>query len=256
MKTVYKIEITPKKFWLILIPAALLTFFLVGLTTYFVVDRVVMPGVTGMSNKGEVTIPSVIGIDVKEAKKSAYDRGLRVSVSSSEYSDEAAVGQILSQEPEKGSVVKKGRHIFVVTSKGPEVDTVPEVSGMLEGPAKRALRNAGFNEITVRSAYNSKIEQNMSISTDPQEGTVTSREANIVLYLSKGTKPTHAVVPNLVGEMLSTARASLDDAGLRVGSITYETSSVMGPGQVIKQSAASGARITLESRVNLVVAKR
>ncbi len=256
MKTAYKIEISPKKFWFLLIPVALLTVFLLGLISYFVVDKMVMPGVTGMTNKGEVTIPAVKGLSLKEAKKLSYDRGLRVSESNSEYSDVKAAGLILSQEPEEGAVVKKGRHIFVVTSKGPEVDTLPDVSGMLEGPAKRALRSAGFFEISVRSVYSKNVEQNMSIGTEPRKNTVTSRAAKIVLFLSKGARPTHAVVPNIVGEMLSKARVSINDAGLKIGKITYEESAVMGPGQVIRQSASSGARITLESRIDLVVSKR
>lgn len=257
MKTVYRIEITPKKFWLILLPVVLILTVLLGVISYFVIDNVVMPNVTGMSNKGEITIPNVTGMAIGDAKKLAYDRGIRVSENSSEYSDSIPAGVILSQEPEVGKTVKKGRHIFVVTSKGNEIDTIPGgIEGLLEGPAKRELRKAGFNRISVRSMYSSKVDQNMAVGTEPKAKTVTSRDASVVLYLSKGPRPTHAVVPNLVGEMLSNARTLLDDAGLKVGSITYESSSVMGPGQVIKQSASSGARITLESRVNLVVSKQ
>ncbi len=256
MKTVYKIEISPKKFWLLLLPLSFVFVALLGFGSYLMIDRVVMPKVTGMSNKGEVTIPLVINKSLKEAKKAAYDRGLRISSGESEYSDTAPVGQILSQEPEEGDVVKKGRHIFVITSKGSEVDTVPSVSGMPEGPAKSTLRKAGFRNISVKNLYSNSIEQNVSISTEPGKNTITSREAKIILWLSKGKRPTHSVVPNMVGDMLSQARSAISDAGLRMGTISYETSSVMGAGQVISQSASSGARIALESRVNLVVAKK
>ncbi len=256
MKTVYKIEISPKKFWLALVPLAFLTLLLIGVASYLTIDKVVMPRVTGMNNKGEVIIPHITGKSISDAKKDAYDLGLRISEGDREYNDTAAVGQILAQEPEEGAIVKKGRHIFVVTSKGAEVDTVPDVSGMFEGPAKRALRKSGFGNISVRSLYSGSVDQNMSISTEPKKKTITSREAKITLYLSKGVRPTHSMVPNMIGEMLSKARADLADANLRVGTVKYEVSSVMGPGQVISQSAASGARITLESRVNLVVSKK
>ncbi len=256
MKTNYKIEISRIKFWLLLLPMLLLFVALLGVGAYFLVDKVVMPKVTGVTNKGEVTVPMIIDLPLEEARNLCYDRGLRVTESSSEYSDTAAVGQVLTQEPEEGALVKTGRHISVIVSKGAEVDTIPSISGLMQGPAKSKLREAGFSNVTVRSIYSNSIDQNMCISTEPNRNTITSREARIVLYLSKGARPTHAMVPNMVGDRLSAARSALDAAGLQAGTISYETSSIMGPGQVISQSSSGGSRITIDSRVNLVISKQ
>ncbi len=103
MKTNYKIEISRIKFWLLLLPMLLLFVALLGVGAYFLVDKVVMPKVTGVTNKGEVTVPMIIDLPLEEARNLCYDRGLRVTESSSEYSDTAAVGQVLTQEPEEGA---------------------------------------------------------------------------------------------------------------------------------------------------------
>jgi serine/threonine-protein kinase len=193
-------------------------------------------------------------MNIKKAKAKAYDIGLRVNNSSSEFSSKPK-GMILSQEPDSGRVVKRGHHIFVVTSKGSEIGVVPKVSGKLSGPAKSALRKEGFSRIVVKNIYSPYIEQNKVISTEPHGGSKTSRDGNIVLYISKGKRPTSTFVPNLVGEMVSNARTLIENANLEVGKISYEKSHVVGPGRVIKQSVPANSKVKFESRVNIVVSK-
>jgi beta-lactam-binding protein with PASTA domain len=253
MKSYYKIEISKVKFWLLLLPTLLLFTGLIGGGAYLIIDKMVMPGVTGMTNRGEVIVPNITDLTLDSARTVCYDRGLRITVSSSEYSDSCAADVILDQEPVEGELVRDGRHISVITSMGSEISTIPDVSGLMEGPAKSQLRSAGFSNISVRNMYSSYTDQNMSINTEPESGITTSREAEIILYLSRGPRPTHTVVPNLVGDRLSAAQAALSAAGLQCGSVTYESSSLMGPGQVISQSSASGSRVSLDTRVNLVV---
>ena len=40
----------------------------------------------------------------------------------------------------------------------------------------------------------------------PASGTTISREMEVDLYVSKGPRPTHAEVPNLVGESIGSAK--------------------------------------------------
>lgn len=253
MSQCYSFSISAKKFWLVVVPLLLILAAAGSLMGFLLIDKVVMPGVTNLNNKGEVKVPAITGLSYKEASQKLYDLGLRIIVGEKEYDAVVPNESIISQEPLAGETVKKGRHIYVVQSKGNEVDTLPKVKELLEGPAKSMLRKAGFYEITVKSKFSDKIEQNRVIGTKPDGGTVTSRAAEVVLLVSKGEKPTHATVPSLVGEMLSVARTRLDSAGLLVGKIEYKKSSVMGPGQIISQDVAPGSSVKLERKVGLVV---
>jgi len=125
---------------------------------------------------------------------------------------------------------------------------------LAEGPARSALRQAGFENNSSRAVFNEKIPLNSAIDTDPPSGTRTSREAPLVLYMSRGQTPTHANVPNIVGEMLSQARATVEGRSLRLGRIRYEKSSVMSVGQVISQSLSPGSDVPLESSIDVIVA--
>jgi serine/threonine-protein kinase len=161
---------------------------------------------------------------------------------------------VISQEPQQGEVVKRGRHIFLTLSSGSEISTVPVVERLAEGPARSTLRQAGFDNISVRLAFNERIPLDAAIETDPPSGTRTSREVPVIIFMSNGPRPTHTNVPNVVGEMLSQAQGIIEGRGLRLGRIRYEMSSVMSAGQIISQSLTPGADVPLESSIDVVVA--
>ena len=252
MKKYYKIEITAMSFWLKVIPLAIVVAVLFSILGFFIVDKKVMPRVTNLQNRGDVIIPSVIGLSIKDASDLLYDKGLFLSEDTTEYSDKP-LKEILRQSPQEGKKVKSGHHVFVTSSKGPEAAIIPSLLKLSEGPAKSKLRKAGFSDIKVYQKYNATVPKGNAVKTIPPSPLHTSREGKILLFISKGPEPTSTVVPSLVGEMLSDATNKLVEAELVVGKISYSSGSGMAPGQIIRQSAAPGSNISLRSKVNLVV---
>lgn len=217
------------------------------------VDRYVMPNVVGMKNRGIIRVPDLVGIDSEEGRQVLYDIGLRLQVQSREYSDSLANGFIISQRPQPEEQVKRGRHVFVIVSKGPEVGVIPEARNMTERIGKKVLREAGFTNVKVYKAYSEKVAKDMIISVVPAPGTGISREIEVELSLSKGPKPTHAVVPNVIGESLAIAKQAITESGLRVGNVEYRVNTSARPGTVITQSVAPGKNAPLESSIDLIV---
>jgi beta-lactam-binding protein with PASTA domain len=66
--------------------------------------------------------------------------------------------------------------------------------------------------------------------------------------------PKSVQVPNLVGKETFAAQSALDDANLKLGSTTNQTSATAKPGAVLKQSPAAGKSAKKSSAVNVVVA--
>jgi beta-lactam-binding protein with PASTA domain len=253
MSQCYSFKISIKKFWFVLIPLLLIGGAFGVSVGYLLIDKVLMPTVTNISNKGEVETPSITGLTYDEATQKLYDLGLHISIREREYDESLPEKSIISQEPLVGKKVKQGRHIFVIVSKGSEVDTIPSLLDLKEGPAKSSLRKAGFKNIKVKNKFSSKVEKNEVVGTVPKSGVVTSREVEVILTLSKGVKPTHTVVPSLVGDMLSAAKFKIDSVGLVVGIINYKKSDIMGPGHIISQSISPGSTVELDSKVELLV---
>jgi serine/threonine-protein kinase len=254
MKKSYTISIPVGVFWKVVVPIAVATLGLGAIVGVFIVDRIVVPNLPGISNRGVVKVPRVAGLDYEDARQRLYDVGLRLQVTDRQYSDSVPEGTVLSQRPESGEEVKKGRHIGGVISRGPEVDTIPDIHKTTEGVGKKKLRDEGFGNLRTYRVYDSRVPKDHVVYTRPAAGTIISREIMVEVMLSRGPKPTHANVPNLIGDMLSDARTKISESGLKSGRVTYEQSSTSRPGAVISQSLPPGASVPLESAVDMVVA--
>lgn len=253
MKKNYTISIPKSKFWTLFLPLAILLMVVGGGSGIFIVDRFIMPNISGVKNRGVLKVPEIVETHWEEAKQGLYDVGLRLQVQSREYNDTISKDIIISQNPQPGEDVRKGRHVFVIVSKGREIDTVPNIIRMKERIGKNLLRDAGFSNIKVYKAYNEIVEKDHIARTIPARGTVTSREIPVEITISKGPKPTHAEVPNVIGETLAEAKIRIEESDLLVGKIEYKINASSRPGSVISQSISPGTNAPLESSINLVV---
>jgi serine/threonine-protein kinase len=254
MKKNYTINISIEKFWTIILPVAFISIFFGGIAGIFVVDRIIIPNLPGIANRGVIKVPDIINMDSQKARELLYGIGLRLHVQGSEYDNSLMRDVIISQQPAADTIVKKGRHVFVVVSRGPEIDTVPDVRNLTELKGKNILRKAGFGNINITRAYSDKTLKDNIINTNPKRNLLISREAPIEVTVSRGPRPTHAKVPNVIGDILSEAKKKIEDNGLKIGKISYKVTSKSRPGSIISQSASPGNNAPLESAINLVVA--
>ncbi|MEF2977880.1 protein kinase domain-containing protein [Subtercola sp. YIM 133946] len=113
-------------------------------------------------------VPNVDGMSADDANAALVAVGLVSSVSSTDYSDSVASGDVISHAVPADPVLT-GATITLQVSKGPE-PTVPDVSGQSWSKAKAALQAAGFT-----LAYNQLADlapDAFSVSgTDPAPGT-------------------------------------------------------------------------------------
>jgi len=250
-KKYYTISVSVKTFWTVLIPLGLFLFAAGGLAGFLAVDRYVMPKIVGVQRE-LVNTPDVQGMAYEDARNKFYGVGLLTEVRGREFDDSLAEGSILSQFPDPGEMVKRGRKIALTVSRGPEAAKVPYVRGMTAQQARTAMRNGGFTVGNVKRTY-STLPVDAVIETFPPAETVTSRAMDVDLIVSRGPRPTHAEVPNVIGESLSEAKKKVDEAGLKVGKVTYQNNPSLVPGTVVSQSASPGARVPLESSLDIVI---
>jgi len=252
MKKNYTISIPRGVFWKTLLPVVAVTGIIGVIAGILLVDNVIMPNVVGV-NRDVVTVPAVVSMPFETAREKLFKAGLLTETRSKEYDDSIPDEAIVSQFPKAGSRVKKGRKIAVVISKGKEIGTIPDVRNISERQARILLKKAGFTTVNTRKMYSEERPVDNVIDAFPKSGTTTTREIEVELYLSKGPRPTHAEVPNLVGESLKNAKVIVGESGLLMGKITYQNNPSLLPGTIISQSSAPGSRAPLESKLNLVV---
>ncbi len=124
---------------------------------------------------------------------------------------------------------------------------VPDVGGKTRPEATTIIQNAGFAVGTVTeqnstSPIGSVIAQSPTVGAERIPGTLVS------LTLSLGVP-----VPNVVGQTEAAARTAIEAAGLRVSTVTRQSSATVASGTVISQSPASGSLVEGSSAVTMVV---
>jgi beta-lactam-binding protein with PASTA domain len=105
--------------WLVrpIIPALLIWGFFL-LVVFLIVDLSLMPWLAGRFAETK-RVPSVIGLEVKAAEDTLKRHGLRFGIDTvSEHSNVIPKDRVLSQTPDSGSIVKDGRRVWVVLSRG------------------------------------------------------------------------------------------------------------------------------------------
>jgi serine/threonine-protein kinase len=252
MKKCYTISIPVRTFWLRFLPLCLLFGAVGALVGFIAVDRYVMPRIVGVQ-RDMISTPDVQGMPYDDARNKFFAVGLLTEERGREFNEEIPDGSVISQFPAPGEMVKKGRKIAVTVSRGGEAAEIPQVRRMTEQQARLDLRRSGFKVGAVKRAWHETVPLDGVVETNPPGGTTTSRAIDVEIVVSRGPKPTHADVPNIIGDPLSEARKKVEEAGLRVGRVTTQNSSAVPPGSVISQSAPPGSKIPLEASVDIVV---
>lgn len=204
----------------------------------------------------EVTVPDVKGKQLALARQILEDGKLRVNVAET-YDASVPAGQVVSQDPESGKTVKAERLVTIYVSKGGEAIEMPDLVGLTKSAATERIQKLG---LTLGSVYekDSSAEPGTVLSHDPTQGTKIVRGQEIDLIISRGGGTSHeddshkVRVPDVHRSTLNAARASLENRGLNVGEVTYQSDS-QAEGTVISQNPSADVEVSSGSSVDLVI---
>jgi eukaryotic-like serine/threonine-protein kinase len=125
-----------------------------------------------------IKIVSYVNKPFTDAKAYYEAKGLTVARGTDQNSDTVASGNVISQDPAKGTTTK-GSTITFVVSKGPTTVTVPAVRGKSKDDAVTALEAVGLVvNVTQRGWFGST-----ALGTNPAEGTQVANGSEITLYV-------------------------------------------------------------------------
>ena len=141
--------------------------------------------------------------------------------------------------------------LSLVVSRGKEMIEIGDLVGKSERDASLELKNSGLTVKTLKE-YSSSVPHGSVISRSPAAGKVLESGGLVVLRVSLGAKKITVRVPDIVGLTEAEAISRISAAGLTVGKIKYESSTVRA-GLVISQSAQSGAELEKGSEISFSV---
>ncbi len=208
----------------------------------------------------EVAVPDLVGKSPAAARMIAEQSGLELSVERQYYSPTVPEGKILSQLPPAGSQVRSGWQVRVAESLGPQRVAIPNVIGQSERAANINIRRRGLDVGAIAQMQSPEAPDSEVLAQAPPPNASGVSAPKISLLVATLLPPQALVMPSFFGQPLGTATQTVQDAGLRVGSVTAvpapEGSSPMAPfpGSIImSQNPAAGERVFAGTAVSFEV---
>lgn len=132
---------------------------------------------------------------------------------------------------------------------GGEPVEVPGVVGLTEDEARDVLEEASLSVEVERRPSRRPVGE--VTAQAPEEGETVQEGDTVTITVSQGPRQTE--VPDVVGLDQEEAEEELEDARLRVGSVTEEPNEEFEAGQVIRQTPPAGAEVAVRTEVDLVI---
>ena len=128
--------------------------------------------------------------------------------------------------------------------------TVPDVTRVPLENATERLEARGLRHELVAKRSNEAFPPDFVIDQTPNAGVIVKPNRKIYITINTTTTPTVAV-PEVQDLSLRNAIIQLENSGLQVGNVTYESSRFRN--SVLRQSIPSGRRVTQNTTVDLIV---
>ncbi|WP_030344312.1 Stk1 family PASTA domain-containing Ser/Thr kinase [Streptomyces sp. NRRL S-1022] len=167
----------------------------------------------------KVTVPSVIGLSLDDAKAKLEGDDYKFTVKTETRISTDNPNTVLDQDPIGGKQRQKGSEITLIIAKAEEKVTVPDVTGKSCDEAKAELQAKGLAPTCNDTPVTDPAQDGKVQNTNPQAGAQVSKNTPVTVNVGKAQN-TQVPVPNVQGQKLKDARKLIEQAGLVVGNIT------------------------------------
>ncbi len=213
-----------------------------------------------LEGEEKTLVPDVSNLELSTALVKLQEKELypRISLRFSE--DPETRGRILEQNPRAGSIVKAGRRIALVVSRGAAQDKVGDYVGQSLDEVTIHLQTvfgASRQLITVAepSVYKwDKAAAGTILEQEPDPDTELSGPIQLRFVVSRGPEKAKVTVPELVGQSLESVSERIKRAGIAFVFTMRPKEGKEAPGTVVAQLPAPGTAQDALTPVNLVYA--
>ncbi|MFI6767547.1 Stk1 family PASTA domain-containing Ser/Thr kinase [Streptomyces sp. NPDC050355] len=203
-------------------------------------------------NSGQfTTVPAVLDMPQDKAVKKLRDAGLGVKVVRG-FSSNVKRGHVMKTDPANGKQIRGTNTVTITVSRGPEIVTIPDLSGTPVADAKRKLRDLGLTPSTVTHGFSDDVAKGSVIRTDPAAGIKRRPDTAVALTVSRGAR---VDAPGVIGSDRAEAEATLRAAGLRVRIAEEPVFSPQDKGTVARQTPNAGDPLGKGDTVTLTLSK-
>lgn len=198
----------------------------------------------------QTTVPKVIGLAQSQAERLLGDHGLVLDQGDRYFSSDVPPGRVMTQIPSAGAEVRRGWHVRVAESMGPQRVVIPDLVGNSERAAEINIRRRGLELGAVANASIPNAPPDQIIAQSPPANAVNVSEPKISVLMAAIPDRDSFVMPDLVGRSEDDAINEAVNAGLHVPTINTQTAPSQPIGTVpsgATQAAPSGTRMVVRT---------
>ena len=192
---------------------------------------------------------TVARMTVSSATGELKSAGLVPVLGQGRHSDTVPRGDVISTRPGSGARVTHGDRVTLISSLGPVLVGVPNVTGQQLAAAEQNLRAAGLTAAQPSYTTSDSIQAGVVISTNPVAYTQWPRNKPVQLVVSQGPP-----LPKFVGQQLSQAQAEAQQGGYAIQAVMV-TNSTEPANTIIGQSPQPNTPITAGEVVTVKVSQ-
>jgi serine/threonine-protein kinase len=200
----------------------------------------------------EVQVPSLIGLQVTDAVARLKELGMLAKVD--EVDSSQPQGVVISQWPDPGESVERGKVVILKASRGGRVVPVPDVRGLEMGEAVKRLSELGLSVSEVLKVKDPVTPAGKVIAQNPSAPANVPTTASVSLLVSQGRDGEDLVeIPDLVGQPVDQAMLMLSQMGLKAAVAARVKTQAFPEGVVVSHAPRVGAKVPPGSSVSLRV---
>ncbi|HET9073459.1 MAG TPA: PASTA domain-containing protein [Solirubrobacteraceae bacterium] len=203
---------------------------------------------TVSTGPGNTTVPAVVALSQKQAIEQLHLSGLKVSRIIPESSNTVPKHEATRTDPPAGTTLTTGQSVVLYISSGVAPIPVPSVTGDTLANAQSALSQF---HVKVEDQTTTTAPANSVISQSPTGGANVLPGTTVTLVVAR--RPPRVSVPNLVGDTLTHATATLTALGLKVSSTPQSTGVRSDNHRVLAQTPGPGGKVAQGATVALTV---
>lgn len=203
------------------------------------------------------TVPDIRNQDEPTVKTTLTNAGLTAVADAPKYSNDVSKGLVISQNPAPGEAIPADNTVHYIVSLGKATPRIPaQVINQTANDVRAQLEEMGLRVILIEE-YNTTVEINRVVRTDPVPGTDLQGGDTVRVYTSLGA---NRRIPNVVGINEADAIKLIESVGITGTTVEYKACDALGAtcdtiaaGQVVATTPAVGALIPDGTAIVLTV---
>ncbi len=214
-----------------------------------------------------IQVPDFRDMEIADARTIAQSNHVELVISDSMFLKDKPPGVVLSQKPEKGASVKKGRKIYLsVTKYTPDMVTLPKVFGVSEDYRQysKKLKRLGVSTKVKKEVFNHRLSggtilkvfyKGKDISDDLEKGVKVPVGSTLGFVVSRRSSD-FVKVPNLSCLPEDEAISLLELNDLKIGKVEKLPGRTANNSYVVKQSPYPGKSLRTGGKVSITVGSK